>query len=96
MELQRATIAMLSEAMMNYDKTVVQIANMLHTVAVFIFFAIALSHHNTDTYALFFCRAPRLLISSNKSNVEDTYVHTFISYIIKLVFGIENILNHQW
>ncbi|CAO3699003.1 unnamed protein product [Rhizopus stolonifer] len=33
MELQKATIAMLSEAMMDNDKTLVQIANMLHTMA---------------------------------------------------------------
>ncbi|RCH90099.1 hypothetical protein CU098_006699, partial [Rhizopus stolonifer] len=72
MEVQKATIAILGEAITKYDKAVVQIANLLHTVA------------------------PRLLINSNKSNVEDTHIHNFVSYIIKLVFGIEDILNHQW
>ncbi|KAI7861271.1 hypothetical protein BDF14DRAFT_2000049 [Spinellus fusiger] len=72
MELQRTTINILSEAMMKNDKTLLQIANMLHTVA------------------------PRLLISSNELNFEDTFVHTIVSYIIKLIFGIENMLMHQW
>ncbi|KAG1045146.1 hypothetical protein G6F43_011332 [Rhizopus delemar] len=72
MELQKATIAILGEAITKYDKAVVQIANLLHIVT------------------------PRLLINSNASNVEDTHIHNFVSYIIKLVFGIEDILNHQW
>ncbi|KAL0080654.1 hypothetical protein F4703DRAFT_1918366 [Phycomyces blakesleeanus] len=72
MELQKATIAILGEAITKYDKVVVQIANLLHTVT------------------------PRLLINSNKSNFEDTHIHNFVSYIIKLLFGIEDILNHQW
>ncbi|CAO3673182.1 unnamed protein product [Rhizopus stolonifer] len=72
MELQKATIGMLGEAIAKYEKKVVQVANLLHIIT------------------------PRLLINSNESNVEDTYIHNFFSYIIKLVFGIEDILKHQW
>jgi hypothetical protein len=95
MELQKATIAMLGEAITKYDKTVVQIANLLHTVSVSIF-VISLGHCHIYAYPLLFCRTPRLLINSNKSKVEDTHIHNFVSYIIKLVFGIEDILDHQW
>ncbi|EIE79722.1 hypothetical protein RO3G_04427 [Rhizopus delemar RA 99-880] len=38
MELQKATIAILGEAITKYDKAVVQIANLLHTVSVSIFY----------------------------------------------------------
>ncbi|KAI9273352.1 hypothetical protein EDC94DRAFT_644611, partial [Helicostylum pulchrum] len=57
MELQKTTIAILGEAITKYDKAVVQIANLLHTVT------------------------PRLLINSNKSNVDDTHIHNFVYYI---------------
>ncbi|KAL0139729.1 hypothetical protein V8B55DRAFT_1447031, partial [Mucor lusitanicus] len=40
--------------------------------------------------------APRLYISTNELNVEDTFVHTVFSYAVKLIFGIEDLLSHQW
>ncbi|KAI7880801.1 uncharacterized protein EV154DRAFT_450611 [Mucor mucedo] len=97
MELQKTTIAMLNEAITNYDKPVVQVANLLHTVSVPIFPSTS-GHCHTDTQAFFNfnCRAPRLLINPNESKVEDTHIHNFVSYIIKLVFGIEDILKHEW
>ncbi|CAO3681738.1 unnamed protein product [Rhizopus microsporus] len=71
-ELQKAIIAILDETITKHDKTVVQIANLLHIIT------------------------PRLLMNSNESNVEDTHIHNFVPCIIKLAFGIEEILSHQW
>jgi hypothetical protein len=40
--------------------------------------------------------AGRVHLSSSLSNVEDTHIHQFVSYAIKHVFGMENILDHNW
>lgn len=40
MELQAATIAMLGEAIQKGDKSVVQVANLLHTMSVYILLCI--------------------------------------------------------
>ncbi|CAO3576150.1 unnamed protein product [Absidia cylindrospora] len=40
--------------------------------------------------------APRLYLSSYTASLEDTHVHTVISYILKCIFGSEELLKQQW
>lgn len=42
----------------------------------------------SDTYRLLLYSTPLLLLDPNASNDEGTYTHDFISFIIKIIFGV--------